>query len=355
MAEHGVLALIPARSGSKTVVDKNIRIVGGKPLLSWSIEHALASRHVTRVIVSTDSAEYARLAREWGAETPFLRPAELAGDLTPDLDVFRHALTWLAQQENYCPELCVHLRPTSPMRVVTDIDAMIDFLRAHPEFSAARTVSEVLHPPFKMWYRLEDGTLRPVVPGRPGLVEPWNEPRQKLAATFIQTADIDVVRTDTILSQHSMTGDRVYGYLVNSFCDIDTSAELERASQLLAGRRFARESAGKSAATRTRQTFCFDVDGVIATLTPDNDYRKAGPIVDTIAVITALFRAGHRIVLSTARGSATGLDWQEVTRAQLAAWCVPFHELHFGKPAADYYIDDRMLSPRDLRYFLSDG
>jgi CMP-N-acetylneuraminic acid synthetase len=111
-----VLALIPARGGSKGIPRKNIRDFSGYPLIAWSIAAAKQSELVTRVIVSTDDEEIAAVARAWGAETPFLRPAEFAEDKTTDLPVFVHALAWLAENENYRPDVVVQLRPTSPIR-----------------------------------------------------------------------------------------------------------------------------------------------------------------------------------------------------------------------------------------------
>ena len=96
------------------------------------------------------------------------------------------------------------------------------------------------------------------------------------------------------------------------------------------------------------KTFCIDIDGVIASIVPDNDYRKAAPLERTIASINRLFDAGHRIVLFTARGSKTGIDWRDLTRRQMRDWGVRHHELNFGKPAADYYVDDRNLSIEQL-------
>ena len=109
-----VLAIIPARSGSKGVPNKNIRVVAGKPLLCWAIEIAKATPEIDRVIVSTDDASYAEIARKCGGETPFLRPKALAGDLSTDLEVFLHALNWLRIKENYNPDIVVNLRPTAP-------------------------------------------------------------------------------------------------------------------------------------------------------------------------------------------------------------------------------------------------
>jgi hypothetical protein len=92
------------------------------------------------------------------------------------------------------------------------------------------------------------------------------------------------------------------------------------------------------------RTFVVDVDGVVAMLTPGNDYRLAEPIRDSIAAINRLYDKGHRIVMMTARGSATGIDWEEVTRGQFERWGLKYHELRFGKPAADHYVDDRVLT-----------
>ena len=111
-----VLALIPARGGSKAVPRKNLQVLFGKPLIAHSIAHAQRAGRVTRVIVSTDDEEIAATARTYGAEVPFMRPPELAEDATPDLPVFQHALEWLRQTEGFSPCAVVHLRPTYPIR-----------------------------------------------------------------------------------------------------------------------------------------------------------------------------------------------------------------------------------------------
>src|SRR3989337_3169724 len=116
-----VLALIPARGGSKSIPQKNIRSFAGHPLIAYSIVAGLAAQTVNRVIVSTDDEEIATVARHYGAEVPFLRPAELAQDGTPDLPVFQHALYWLEENEGYQVEIVVQLRPTSPFRRPTHI------------------------------------------------------------------------------------------------------------------------------------------------------------------------------------------------------------------------------------------
>jgi CMP-N,N'-diacetyllegionaminic acid synthase len=224
-----ILAIIPARQGSKSIPHKNIRSVGGKPLMAYSIEHALASGRITRTIVSTDSAYYADMARSHGAEVPFLRPEAISQDHSTDLEVFQHALAWLKEHENYVPDICVHLRPTSPVRKVDDIDQMIGILENNPGLDAVRSVAENLETPYKMWFRAEDGLLKPVVEqdlqGRL-IREAYNMPRQKLPVTYLQNASIDVVRSRTILEKHSMTGDKIYGYVMAENFDIDYESQL---------------------------------------------------------------------------------------------------------------------------------
>jgi CMP-N-acetylneuraminic acid synthetase len=338
-----ILAIIPARQGSKSIPHKNIRSVGGKPLMAYSIEHALSAKRITRTIVSTDSAYYADIARSYGAEVPFLRPESISQDHSTDLEVFQHALQWLKENEKYVPDICVHLRPTSPVRKAEDIDHIIEVLESNPHLDSVRSVAENLETPYKMWFRDEEGLLKPIVQwDLQGKVieEAYNMPRQKLPVTYLQNASVDVMRASTILEKNSMTGDAIYGYVMADNFDIDYESQLTRvATQLVTnGHQYQNKS----------KTFCFDIDGVIACLTPDNDYTKADCHTSTIDIINALYDQGHYIILFTARGTKTGIDWKNTTEEQLQRWGVKHHELKFGKPAADFYIDDRMISLQDL-------
>ena len=121
-----VLGLIPARGGSKSIPKKNIKIFCGKPLIVWKIEAAIKSGVISRLVVSTDDQEIAAVARQYGAEVPFLRPAELATDTTPTLSVVQHALSWLRQEEDYDPDTAVLLEPTSPSVQPFHIQEAID-------------------------------------------------------------------------------------------------------------------------------------------------------------------------------------------------------------------------------------
>src|ERR671934_1528973 len=120
-----VLAVVPARGGSKGLARKNLRVLAGRPLVAHAVAAGLAAELVDRVVCSTDDPEIAEAARLAGAEVPFMRPPELAQDTSEDLPVFVHALSWLEQHEGWTPDMVVNLRPTSPMRRPSHVDAAI--------------------------------------------------------------------------------------------------------------------------------------------------------------------------------------------------------------------------------------
>lgn len=230
-----ILALIPARGGSKGIPRKNIKSFAGYPLIAWSIAAAKQSELVTRVIVSTDDEEIAAVAHEWGAETPFLRPAELSQDKTTDLPVFEHALKWLEDVEGYHPEIVLQLRPTSPIRPRTMVDDSIRILLDHKDADCVRGVVPAGQNPFKMWrFNGENKPLNPLL-GVDGIDEPYNAPRQILPPVYWQTGHIDAIRLSTITQKKSLTGDVIYPLLIDQkyTVDIDTLPDWEKYEALV--------------------------------------------------------------------------------------------------------------------------
>lgn len=227
-----VLAVVPARGGSKSIPRKNIRPLAGHPLIAYSIAAGKQARSVTRLIVSTDDAEIAAIARRYGAEVPFLRPASLAQDDTPDLPVFQHALGELASS-GYRPEVVVQLRPTSPLRPPDCVDRAVDILLSHPEADSVRGVVPSGQNPYKMWRIGDDGRMRPLLTN--GFAEAYNMPRQALPPIYWQTGHIDVVRIATILEKRSMTGEVILPLVLDPSytIDIDNLRDWERAEWLL--------------------------------------------------------------------------------------------------------------------------
>lgn len=227
-----ILALIPARGGSKGIPKKNIKLLGGKPLIVWSIEAAKKSRFIDRVIVSTDNEEIAEIARSAGGEVPFMRPAELAQDLTPDTPVFEHALEWLRKHDNFVPEFIVHLRPTGPLRTAEEIDEAIEMLGADSGADSVRSVEEPPKPPFKMW-EPEGKYIKPFAELH-GMKDFHTMPRQMLPKVYQTTADIGIMRRATVMEKKSVIGDRVLPYFLKRLTiDIDHLIDFEIAELLL--------------------------------------------------------------------------------------------------------------------------
>lgn len=217
-----VLAIVPARGGSKGIPRKNIRLFAGYPLIAYSIAAGLQAATVTRTIVSTDDEEIAAVARQFGAETPFIRPAELAQDKTTDLPVFQHALHWLAEHENYRPDVVVQLRPTSPIRPRDCVDRAVRLLLDHQDADCVRGVVPAAQNPHKMW-RLPEGENGPMknLLEVPGIPEPYNAPRQILPDVYWQTGHVDAIRAATILQKGSMSGERIYPLIIDPRYTVD--------------------------------------------------------------------------------------------------------------------------------------
>jgi CMP-N-acetylneuraminic acid synthetase len=201
-----ICAVIPARGGSKSIPKKNITPFGGKPLIAYSIVQSLRSKHIDRTIVSTDDDEIASVARDWGAEVPFMRPAEFAQDKSTDLPVFVHALDWLRDNDGYIPDIVVHLRPTSPIRTPDLIDSAIETLINEPEADSVKTVCDPGQSPYRMW-RIAGKYVEPFMDRK--YYDPSPAPRQDLPVVYWQTSSIDVIRYATIMEKKSMIGDRV--------------------------------------------------------------------------------------------------------------------------------------------------
>jgi len=303
-----VLAIIPARGGSKSIPRKNLRDLYGHPLLVWSIAAAAQARRVGRIVVTTDDEEIADVARGAGAEVPFLRPPGLARDETMDLPVFRHALEWLEREEGYRPRIVVQLRPTSPIRPPDCVDEAVRLLAARGDADSVRTVTPPAQNPYKMW-RIGDGTIVPLVPSE--FEEPYNMPRQALPDTFWQTGHVDAMRRRTILELDSMTGERIAPLVVDPryAVDIDTLAQWEQAEWLVRNAGFPMVRPFPRDLSRYR-VVVFDFDGVMT----DNRVHVLEDGRETVSCdrsdgmgIEMLREAGYHVaVLSTETNGVVG-------------------------------------------------
>ncbi len=262
-----VLAIIPARGGSKGLPRKNIRELAYFPLIAYSITAGLQAEKVTRTIVSTDDEEIAAIARLFGAEVPFMRPAELAQDNTTDLPVFQQALRWLGDNEKYTPEVVVQLRPTSPLRPRRLVDEAISLLLAHPEADSVRGVVPAGQNPHKMW-RIDPASsqMRPLLAVE-GIPEPYNAPRQVLPQVYWQTGHIDAIRSRTIIDRSTMSGATILPVMIEPryAVDIDSAFDFQRAEWLIYNAGLDLVDPGKRRRHLPKKVslIVFDFDGVL--------------------------------------------------------------------------------------------
>jgi CMP-N,N'-diacetyllegionaminic acid synthase len=223
------VGLITARGGSKSIPQKNVKLLAGKPLIAWTIEAALRSRLLDRVIVSTDDEEIARVARECGADVPFMRPAELAQDDSPHLDVIRHALDWLETESKTELDYLMLLQPTSPLRTTEDIDAAIA-LAADVDADAVVSVCQTHDHPYLSKQVTPDGRLLDFVEKPRGYLA-----RQKLPPAFALNGAIYLVRRNVLRERDDWYTDRTFAYIMppERSLDIDTPWDLHLVELIL--------------------------------------------------------------------------------------------------------------------------
>jgi CMP-N-acetylneuraminic acid synthetase len=228
-----LLAIIPARGGSKGIPRKNLAPVAGLPLLAWTCRAALESRSLSRVILSTEDSEIAERGREFGVEAPFLRPAELAQDETPTLPVIRHALEFLAEREGYRPDAIVLLQPTAPLRRAEHIAGAVSRL-VKTGAEAVVSVSPVpahFHP---YWVFDLDGDDR-LKPAHPDGGPERYPRRQALPPAYTRNGAVYVARTRLILQENSLYGPAPAAYVMRpeDSVNVDAPADLARAEEAL--------------------------------------------------------------------------------------------------------------------------
>ena len=231
-----ILGIVGIRSGSKGVPHKNIRPLLGKPLVAWISEAAKKSKYINRFLISTDSEEYAEVARRYGAETPFLRPKELAADKSPEFEYVKHALEWLKKNEDYEPDIVVRMMATVPLQTTEDIDGVVEELLKDPEAHSAVVIAEARQHPLKALKLVDDDN------GGKRLVTYFSESGREVTPIARQNyekayfrANIIACRTPVIYQTNSLTGDRVRYYIIpqERALDIDNHVDFMIAEELL--------------------------------------------------------------------------------------------------------------------------
>jgi CMP-N,N'-diacetyllegionaminic acid synthase len=223
-----ILALIPARGGSKGLPRKNIRLLGGKPLIAWTIEAAITSACFTKVVVSTDDAEIAGISTRYGAETPFQRPAELAGDQAKSIDVAIQAIQWFAERGKYF-DLIALLQPTSPLRKACDIHNALT-LFGQKKAGAVVSVCECEHSPLWMNTIGDDLSLSNFLASNA-----LNQNRQSLQQYYRLNGAVYLADIQYLKENQGFFGPQTYAYImpVERSVDIDSELDLKFAEFLL--------------------------------------------------------------------------------------------------------------------------
>ena len=226
------LALIPARAGSKGISNKNLAPTAGRPLIEWTIAAARAAGCLDRIVVSTDGPLIAGVARAAGAEVPFLRPAELAGDAVPTMDVVWHAEAWLREHERYVPDLVMVLQPTTPLRTAEDIVAGLKLL-AQRQADSVVAICEAPDHPFWMKRLRPDGRIEDFLPQ-----ERVPARRQDLPSAYALNGALYVARREPLLAQRTFMLPNTCGYVMPAerSLDVDTRWDLELADFILSRR-----------------------------------------------------------------------------------------------------------------------
>jgi N-acylneuraminate cytidylyltransferase len=219
---YNIVALIPCRSGSKGIIDKNIKIYKGMPLMAHSINIALQSKYIKDVYVCTDSQKYQDIALHYGAKITNIRPENISGDLSPDIDTFKFFLEFVNA------DIIVHLRPTYPNRTVELLDDCIEkFINSYNNYDSLRTVIKIDKCPYKMYHidnNNGNNNLVPIIKEFNNLVEHYNQARQLFPTTYLHNGCIDIVKSKIIIEKNMLSGTNVYPYIMEEYenNDIDT-------------------------------------------------------------------------------------------------------------------------------------
>ncbi len=211
-----ICAVIPARGGSKGIPRKNIKPLNGKPLIAWTIEAALQAQSIDRVIVSTEDEEIAVLAKQFGAEVPFMRSLALAQDDTPAIATALHAIEQLP-----CYDWVLYLQPTSPLRSVEDIDGIVQFCRDYSAPSAV-SVTQLSKHPFWMYQQDDQNRLRPLILNRPEITR-----RQDFPRTYAPNGALYLANVDWLIQNQRLIGPETLGYVMPEERSVDLDTPMD--------------------------------------------------------------------------------------------------------------------------------
>ena len=341
-----ILGFIPCRSGSKRIVDKNLEIFNSKSLINNIYAKAELSKYIDDIVISTDSFAYLESVNKGIKYIDIgLRSIKNSSDEANDKEVLYEVIKKL-EKKGLRYDYVVHLRPTYPALLNNAIDDAIRFLNSFPEATSLKSVEKL-----DLLYQkclIEDPIDSSKLISLNGNIENTSMPSQYCNNLYAQTAAIDIYKTRNIL-EGNLWGDHCLKYEfgnisadINDYFDfIGAYGSLDQFELI------------NKIKKREIIEICFDIDGVIFSRTANNNYSEAIPNKGVIKFVKLLHAMGFKIILHTARGSKTGINWENLTRLQLRENDIPFNKLIFGKPGSEFYIDDRSISIKKLKDILN--
>lgn len=224
-----IVAIIPARSGSKSIKDKNIQKIKKKPLLAWSIDCCKNSKEIDYFFVLTDSRKYQKIAKKYGADTPFARPKSISRDSSTDYDFINYSLQCL-NKINIFPELILNIRPTTPFRNSKIVDrAILKFKNYMHKYSSLRSVQEMSETAFKSVIIEGSGLLKPTIDSLN--MEDLEKPRQNFKKTYLPNGYVDIYKVSEILKKKRLVGNKVMAFKTEQTIEIDSVFDLKLAKK----------------------------------------------------------------------------------------------------------------------------
>lgn len=230
-------SIIPARSGSKAIPHKNIKLMCGYPLIAYTIAASRLAKMIDRTIVTTDSQEYAKIAERYGAEVPFLRPSDISGDMATDLEFMVHAIQWLYENEGSVPEYFIHLRVTCPIREPSVIDDAIVLMKKHPEATCllSACVPAGMPTPFKWLVKYDDIYLKSIFFENN---DDANRPRQSYPDAYMRTIYVDILSVESIVRNDVLFGNKILSFETPETVDIDYIEDYKKVQKMVSEGRF---------------------------------------------------------------------------------------------------------------------
>ncbi len=220
-----IIGLIPARAGSKGIPKKNIKLLAGYPLIAYSIIASKLSSRIERTMVSTDSEEFAEIARSYGAEVPFLRPKEISTDKSLDIEYVKHALDWFQTNEGKQPEYIVMLPPPAPLRDPALIDKAIEKILHNKEATSLRSAYETRESPYKL-FGIKDDFYAGLFPDDPR-PEYYNLPRQTFPPVYHPNGYVDIIKSQTLANLGTLHGPKILSFITPDVGELDRPEDFE--------------------------------------------------------------------------------------------------------------------------------